>query len=145
MTIVIRTFPDVWRRFVVLFFLRALYVKVTSLPHAFFNFNATQTISQPASSISITINHLKLARLDSESVRQFLNTYNQHVSKFIASVKQLKAKVFSLEFLRPVHMEICVDVEFLQSTITLSLIPFLCSFGELKNSPLCEGFDNEIA
>lgn len=85
---------------------------------------ATSTpLPQSVSLILVTVDYSKHARSDPESIRRFLNSYDQYVTGFIARAKQLGSNMAGPEGTRPVDLKFCVDIEYLTSFIALGLIP----------------------
>lgn len=107
--------------------------------------NTTTPPTRTAPSVSVTVDHPRLARPDPESIRRFLNSYDQYVHEVIARGKQLGVSVVGPEASRPVDLKYCVDIEYLKSTIALGLIPSVSSYEELTGNTLREYLDNEAA
>lgn len=99
--------------------------------------NITKTIVQSALSVSVRADHPKLVRSGSESACRFLNSYDQHAYEVIARARQLGTNVVVLEASRPVGLKFCVDIEYINFTITLGLIHSVSSYEDLTNTVSC--------
>lgn len=89
-----------------------------------------------APSVTVLVNHPKIARSDSESSRRLPHPYYQYVYEIVAKGKQLEVSVVGIEELRPVDVKFSVDTEFLKSTVALNLTPHAESYEELTYEAL---------
>lgn len=79
--------------------------------------------SQRATFVSTSIDHPRLVRLDSESIRIFLRQYRTYCQEIMARASQLVPTGFTTtEPMLPISITFCVDSEQLQSAIALGLI-----------------------
>ncbi|CAN8069928.1 unnamed protein product [Agarophyton chilense] len=70
-----------------------------------------------------SINHPRLADLDSKSVRLFLRSYDQYSLEIKKRAEQLQLNsAVSTKSVRPVSLKFCVDIELVESSLTLGLI-----------------------
>ena len=79
--------------------------------------------TQGASFVTASVNHPRLLRTDSESVRVFLPLYDQYSNEVTARAEQLTVHgATSSEAIRPVNLKFCVDPAYLESAIALGFI-----------------------
>lgn len=72
--------------------------------------------------LSITVDHPRLLDTDGESIRAFFGKYEQYANEVFSRARQLASATSLIERARPIDPKFCVDVEFLESTITLGSI-----------------------
>lgn len=80
--------------------------------------------------VSSTVNHPRMERAGPESVRRFLNVYDQYVKEVKARVRQL-GDGFATEASNPVDLKWCVDIDVLKFSISLALIEDVAEYEDL--------------
>lgn len=98
--------------------------------------NATTPATQSASSISVTVDHPKLAQTYPESTCRFLSSYGNCVNKIVARATELDSNVIDLEATRGVGVKSCLNIEFVNSMIALGWIFSVTSYHNFTNSQL---------
>ena len=89
-----------------------------------------------ASFIATSVNHPQLVRTDAESIRIFLNRYDQYSKEVKARAQQLNLTgSTTTEAVRPVNLKYCVDPEYIESVIALDILS-VDSYDELSDETL---------
>ena len=97
--------------------------------------------TQGASFVATSLSHPRLLQTDSESVRVFLQLYDQYCKEVLSCAAQLTATVsISTEAVRPVNTKYWVDPEYFESAIALGFIE-ATSYDELSETDLREHLD----
>lgn len=107
------------------------------------NNNPSAVTTQSAQQVSVSVNHPKLNEADPESIRIFLNLYDQYVNEIKARAMQIADSDVTTEAVRPVDLRFCVNIEYLKSTIALGLINDVESYDGLTNETLRHYLENE--
>lgn len=97
----------------------------------------TQRVHQ----VLVTVIFPKLERADPESIRKFVNVYDQYVNEVTARACQLGSDVMSNKALRPVDLKFCVGIELIKSCIALGLITDATYYDDLSNEVLRDYLD----
>jgi len=80
---------------------------------------ASVVMTQPTM-VSTSVNHPRLVRTDTESIRAFLWIYDQCAKEVTARTHQLAVGVTATtEAACPVNLKYCVDAEWLECTVAL--------------------------
>lgn len=83
-----------------------------------------------------SFNYPKIARAKPESIRQFLNLFDQYINKVTAKAQQLCYDTMGSEATLCIALKFCVDIKFLKSSISLGLTPDVLSYDFPINTAL---------
>lgn len=92
--------------------------------------------------VSTTVDHPHSDRTDAESVRRFLNLYNQYVNEAKARARQL-GDGLNTEASKPVVLKYCVDVDVLKSTLALGLNDSANDYDTINENALRQYLEKE--
>lgn len=84
----------------------------------------------------MSLDHPRLINTEPESIRSFLLIYDQYISTFLARSRQLTPDTLEIEAIKPVDLNVFMDVEFLDSNIALWFIPDAIKYEDLTNIKL---------
>lgn len=105
------------------------------------------TSSYPTSSakfLATSIDHPRLTKTDSTSIRSFLRAYDQYVTEIAERSKQLTAaSTITTEAISPVNLKFCVDAEWIDSLIALGFIESISTVEELTDALLRDYLNGE--
>lgn len=77
---------------------------------------------------SITLGHQRLLDTDGESIHVFLLKYYQYSNESLSRSHELATHISNTEPVRPIDLNFCVYVDFLESTIALRFIDGISSY-----------------
>ncbi len=106
--------------------------------------SALQTPTTSASYRAASIDHPRLDEFDAESVRKFLSEYDQYAREIIEFSQQLQRDgAVTTEPVQPVSLKFCVNVDLVESLLTLGLIENApCNYDELTDEVLRTHLDS---
>lgn len=102
-------------------------------------------LTRRAQQVSTTVNNTKLHRLEPESIRHFLDLYDQYVSEVQARARQFSDDDISTEASKPAVLKFYVDIGFPGSTIALGEIRGVGTYNGITDAVLQPYLDNEAA
>lgn len=97
---------------------------------------STTTAGVRTAPFAISVEHPRLICTDAESVRTFLRKYDQYVSELTSRARQLNKCTNVSEPVRAVELKFCVDVDFIESSITLGFVENATSYEKLTDEQL---------
>lgn len=92
--------------------------------------------------LGILLDHLRLLKAYSKSIRSFIKRYDQHSTTVVAQANQLALKTLTTEAVKPVDLKFCVDVAFLESAIGFGFFPDVQNHKEITDKQLREFLDS---
>lgn len=98
---------------------------------------ASSSNSQDTQLNATLVDHPRLTKTDTLSIRTFLRAYDQYSKKIQDRARQLVGKsVVSTEAVTPVHLNVCVDLEWIESLIDLGFMEDVTSYDVLTEELL---------
>lgn len=125
-------------------FLKKTYEQTTNMDPSSSEVSS-DTLYRQNTSLSTTVDHLRLVKQDPSSIRNFIRAYDAYVNEVRSRAKQLvlQGAPATTEISRPVNLKYCVDGEYLEAAIILNRIDGVTSFEALSEEKLKTYLDNK--
>ena len=107
--------------------------------------SSSSTVYRRNASISTTVDHPRLIKVDPENIRVFLQAYDAYCNEVRARAEQLimGGSPSTTEISRPVGLKYCVDAEYLHAAIALGRINGAHTYESLTNEILRKHLDSK--